>query len=170
MRLLFMFFVFSTLACKVKPPPSPQVVPREIEHQKLGANRGPNRPTHLVAVVADRRATTFQLKWTAPADGQGGRVASYDVFVWRGCNINCPDGGYPTDAGDSCVSDGGNCQCQGYPSCAKPGMTADEIVDANITVCKQIYTGTPASPGQPDGTLVPRNMYCPPDGGAGYLR
>jgi hypothetical protein len=42
---------------------------------------GPPDPvTNLVATVLDRRQTSFQLSWTAPADN-GGRVTGYDVRV-----------------------------------------------------------------------------------------
>jgi hypothetical protein len=41
----------------------------------------PGAPTGLAAAVLNRRQTSFQLSWTAPADAGGGKVASYDVRV-----------------------------------------------------------------------------------------
>jgi hypothetical protein len=39
----------------------------------------PDAPTGISASVLDRRQTSFQLSWTAPADAGGGPIAGYDV-------------------------------------------------------------------------------------------
>jgi hypothetical protein len=40
-------------------------------------------PTSLTAVVLDRRQTSFELTWPAPANNTGGTVAGYDIRVAR---------------------------------------------------------------------------------------
>jgi hypothetical protein len=40
-------------------------------------------PTTLIATVLDRRQTSMQLAWPAPATGTGARVAGYDIRVAR---------------------------------------------------------------------------------------
>jgi hypothetical protein len=46
-------------------------------------SRPPAAPTALSATVADRRQTSFQLGWTAPATSGGGAVSTYEVRYAR---------------------------------------------------------------------------------------
>ena len=52
-----------------------------IERAMPDAGGSPSAPTNLAAAVLDRRETSFQLSWTAPAALLGGQVTTYDVRV-----------------------------------------------------------------------------------------
>jgi hypothetical protein len=51
------------------------------ERATSDAAGAPGAPTNLAAAVLDRRQTSFQLSWTAPATALGGAVTTYDVRV-----------------------------------------------------------------------------------------
>jgi hypothetical protein len=57
------------------------VTDMRVERATFDAPGGPNAPTNLAAAVLDRRQTSFQLSWTAPATALGAPVTTYDVRV-----------------------------------------------------------------------------------------